>query len=70
MEINIEDNVHKLRLRLIDSVGHRACVLVEEEVERFLFKELHHQRRSTDEYIKRTRMFLVGFLHRVCFCGL
>ncbi|CAF1206153.1 unnamed protein product [Rotaria sordida] len=35
MDNNVEDNIHKLRLRLIDS-------------------ELNHQRRSTDEYIKRT----------------
>ncbi|CAF1206680.1 unnamed protein product [Rotaria sordida] len=36
MDNNVEDNIHKLRLRLIDS-------------------ELNHQRRSTDEYIKRTQ---------------
>ncbi|CAF0970934.1 unnamed protein product [Rotaria sp. Silwood1] len=36
METNVEDNIHKLRLRLIDS-------------------ELNHQRRSTDDYIKRTQ---------------
>ncbi|CAF1901155.1 unnamed protein product [Rotaria magnacalcarata] len=35
METNVEDNIHKLRLRLIES-------------------ELNHQRRSTDDYIKRT----------------
>ncbi|CAF0970695.1 unnamed protein product [Rotaria sordida] len=35
MDANVEDNIHKLRLRLIDS-------------------ELQHQRRSTDDYIKRT----------------
>ncbi|CAF0730608.1 unnamed protein product [Rotaria sordida] len=36
MDANVEDNIHKLRLRLIDS-------------------ELQHQRRSTDDYIKRTQ---------------
>ncbi|CAM2713429.1 unnamed protein product [Rotaria socialis] len=36
METNVEDNIHKLRLRLIES-------------------ELNHQRRSTDDYIKRTQ---------------
>ncbi|CAF0753356.1 unnamed protein product [Rotaria sp. Silwood1] len=40
MDTNVEDNIHKLRLRLIDS-------------------ELEHQRRSTDDYIKRTRTYFI-----------
>ncbi|CAM4878265.1 unnamed protein product [Rotaria socialis] len=39
MDANVEDNIHRLRLRLIDA-------------------ELDHQHLSTEEYIKRTRMFL------------
>jgi hypothetical protein len=56
MDTNIEDNVHRLRLRLIDSV---KPILHNQYFAYLHIQELNHQRQSTNEYIKRTRMYIV-----------
>ena len=55
MDTNLEDSIHDLRHRIIESVNYFYLVII---FSNFYFQELNHQRRSSDEYIKRTRMCL------------